>query len=156
MTDLLQVFLHDADRQVLSQSFFRASGELIPETKASSGKLPVFFSNLLPEGHMRNYLARLGNVKPTAEFRLIELLGQDLPGAVTVRPIAGDRKLLPESVAVNQVDEKTPYHFFPCRRPAEILGHRRTSWWFDDPRKRSGWGLDHQAAGTELLECPGK
>ncbi len=136
MTDLLQVFLHDAaigiitllpsgksffsfnernlhdpDRYILSQSFFRASGELIPETKATSGKLPVFFSNLLPEGHMRNYLAKLGNVKPTAEFRLLRLLGQDLPGAVTVRPMAGDRKLSQKSVDVTQVDEKTPYRF---------------------------------------------
>jgi hypothetical protein len=37
-----------------------------------------FFPNLLPEGHMRDYLAQLGNIKPTAEFSLIELLGEGL------------------------------------------------------------------------------
>lgn len=60
---------------------------------------------------MRNYLAKLGNVKPTAEFRLIELLGQDLPGAVSVRPMAGDRKLLQESADVRKVDKETAYRF---------------------------------------------
>jgi serine/threonine-protein kinase HipA len=136
MTDLLQVFLqdaaigtltmlpsgktffsfnekylHDPDRQVLSQSFFRASGELIPETKASSVKLPAFFFNLLPEGHMRNYLAQLGNVKPTAEFKLIELLGEDLPGAVTVVPMGGTSGLSQEPSEAKQGDSKPAYRF---------------------------------------------
>lgn len=64
-------YANDSDRCILSQSFFRPSGELIPESGSSSGKLPAFFSNLLPEGHMRDYLAQLGNIKPTAEFSLI-------------------------------------------------------------------------------------
>jgi serine/threonine-protein kinase HipA len=79
-------YADDPGRCILSQSFFRPSGELIPESSSSSGKLPAFFSNLLPEGHMRDYLARLGNINPTAEFSLIELLGEDLPGAVKVLP----------------------------------------------------------------------
>ena len=47
-------YLSDASRPVLSQSFFRPSGEMIPESKITSGRLPAFFSNLLPEGHMRD------------------------------------------------------------------------------------------------------
>lgn len=82
-------YLKAADRPALSQSFFRPSGELIPKSKASAGKLPPFFSNLLPEGHMRLYLAERGGIKSSHEFRLIELLGQDLPGAVVVTPIDG-------------------------------------------------------------------
>jgi hypothetical protein len=35
-----EVYLNAADRPVLSQSFFRPSGELISESKASAGKLP--------------------------------------------------------------------------------------------------------------------
>lgn len=84
-----EAYLNAADRPVLSQSFFRPSGEIIPESKSSARTLPAFFSNLLPEGQMRDYLAKLGGIKPSHEFRLIELLGQDLPGAVIVTPMDG-------------------------------------------------------------------
>lgn len=76
-------------RPVLSQSFFKPSGGLIPESRAASGKLPPFFSNLLPEGTMRDYLARRGGIKPANEFGLLELLGQDLSGAVQVTSLDG-------------------------------------------------------------------
>ncbi len=46
-----------------------------------------FFSNLLPEGCLRTYLAKRGGIKPAREFKLIELLGEDLPGAVIVKPL---------------------------------------------------------------------
>ena len=77
-------YLDDPDRHVLSQSFFTGSGDLIPETRTNRTKLPPFFSNLLPEGHLRTYLANRGGVKPDREFKLIELFGEDLPGAVVV------------------------------------------------------------------------
>jgi len=82
-------YLNTTDRLIISQSFFRPSGELIPESQASAGKLPPFFSNLLPEGHMRKYLAQRGGVKPSHEFKLLELLGQDLPGAVIITAMEG-------------------------------------------------------------------
>lgn len=82
-------YLNDTNRPVLSQSFFRPSGELISETRPTPGILPAFFSNLLPEGHMRDYLAQRGGVKPSQEFKLIELLGEDLPGAVIVTALEG-------------------------------------------------------------------
>jgi serine/threonine-protein kinase HipA len=136
MTSILQVYLHgtaigsltmlpsrkvffsfyenyanDSDRCILSQSFFRPSGGLIQESSASSGKLPAFFSNLLPEGHMRDYLAQLGNIKPTAEFSLIELLGEDLPGAVKVVPLEAGHG--PSLAAAEEEGEHGihPYHF---------------------------------------------
>ena len=77
-------YLSDPDRPVLSQSFFTGSGDLISETRTTRTKLPPFFSNLLPEGHLRTYLANRGGVKPDREFKLIELFGEDLPGAVVV------------------------------------------------------------------------
>ena len=52
-------YLNKSKRPILSQSFFRPSGELIPETNLSRVKLPAFFSNLLPEGQLRQYLAQL-------------------------------------------------------------------------------------------------
>ncbi len=82
-------YLSDENRPVLSQSFFTQSGDLIPETKITQTKLPSFFSNLLPEGHLRTYLAKRGGIKPAREFKLIELLGEDLPGAVVIKPLDG-------------------------------------------------------------------
>jgi serine/threonine-protein kinase HipA len=49
-----------------------------------------FFSNLLPEGRMRDYLAERAGVNPEREFFLLWALGSDLPGAITIRPIDGD------------------------------------------------------------------
>jgi hypothetical protein len=48
-----------------------------------------FFSNLLPEGPPRDYLAGKARVKKEREFFLIAVRGADLPGAVTVEPIDG-------------------------------------------------------------------
>ena len=104
-------YLSDASRPVLSQSFFRPSGEMIPESKITSGRLPAFFSNLLPEGHMRDYLAQRGGIKSSQEFRLIELLGQDLPGAVIIAPMDGtpaDRSHTHEPDVANG---EPPYRF---------------------------------------------
>ena len=50
----------------------------------SAGLVPSFFSNLLPEGALRTFLAQLASVNETREFELLEVLGRDLPGAVAV------------------------------------------------------------------------
>jgi serine/threonine-protein kinase HipA len=84
-----EAYLNAASRPVLSQSFFKPSGKIIPECRSSAGKLPPFFSNLLPEGHMRDYLAQRGGIKPSNEFNLIKLLGQDLSGAIILSPLEG-------------------------------------------------------------------
>jgi serine/threonine-protein kinase HipA len=74
----------DPNRPVLSLGFKAAAGGLdIP--RPTHVKLPPFFSNLLPEGHLRDYLAARGRVKSVREFCLLALLGEDLPGAVVVR-----------------------------------------------------------------------
>lgn len=102
-------YLNDAKRLVLSQSFFRENGEIIPESKATRVQLPAFFSNLLPEGHMREYLAGRGGIKPTNEFKLIELLGEDLPGAVTIATLDGNHIHHPHDDA--QPSSEKPFHF---------------------------------------------
>lgn len=85
------------DRPTLSLSFRDARGHLVTKTRPSQTQLPPYFSNLLPEGPMRAFLARSVGVKPAREFRLLWGLGEDLPGAVTVRPQNG-RQAMAETV----------------------------------------------------------
>lgn len=82
--------IDDLNRPVLGLHFKDASGNLLTEFRTTQTRLLPFFSNLLPEGHMRNYLAERAKVKPEREFFLIRALGQDLPGAITVKPAEGE------------------------------------------------------------------
>jgi serine/threonine-protein kinase HipA len=84
-------YASDPARPVLSQSYSTASGALRQETRPTRTKLPPWFSNLLPEGRLREYLARRGGVNPTREFQLLRLLGEDLPGAVRITADSGER-----------------------------------------------------------------
>ncbi len=110
MTDALEVRLHGQDageiirfrngriefqfdpgyaarsgRPTLSQSFLDERGDIVYSGPATvSGELPPFFSNLLPEGRLRTYLADMAGVRETREFELLGLVGRDLPGAVEV------------------------------------------------------------------------
>ncbi|MFN4169952.1 MAG: type II toxin-antitoxin system HipA family toxin, partial [Pannonibacter phragmitetus] len=53
-------------------------------------KLMPYFSNLLPEGHLRRYLAEKADIHIDREFFLLWALGRDLPGAITVAPADGE------------------------------------------------------------------
>lgn len=54
---------------------------------AAALRLPSWFSNLLPEGRLREWVARDAGVSPQREMLLLRRLGGDLPGAVTVLQI---------------------------------------------------------------------
>src|SRR5882757_7100977 len=82
-------YVADENRPTLSLSFKDALGSLITDVRPTQTRLPVFFANLLPEGTMRDYLAARAQVKPEREFFLIATLGQDLPGALEIRPADG-------------------------------------------------------------------
>lgn len=82
-----QSYVDDPTRPTLSLSFRAQSGELITEHRAYRTHLMPFFSNLLPEGPLRRYLAERAQVSKHAEFDLLEKLGTDLPGAISVTPI---------------------------------------------------------------------
>ena len=74
-------------RPTLSLSFIHGLNRVTYGTgntarSATSGRVPTFFSNLLPEGRLRNYVASAAGVKPTREFDLLAYVGNDLPGAV--------------------------------------------------------------------------
>ncbi|HEY9792417.1 MAG TPA: HipA domain-containing protein [Candidatus Obscuribacterales bacterium] len=78
-------YVENTARPTLSLWFKTPLGELKTSEKIrNAATLPPFFSNLLPEGHLRDYLAKKANVKSGREFFLIAALGQDLPGAVRV------------------------------------------------------------------------
>lgn len=53
---------------------------------ASRVRAPAFFSNLLPEGVLRELLAQRAGVNPAREFFVLAELGEDLPGNVIIRP----------------------------------------------------------------------
>ncbi len=88
-------YLNNSNRPTLSQSFLSNNGDLILESRPTRSKLPPWFSNLLPEGQLRNYLASLGGINPAREFQLLELLGDDLPGAVRV-VAGGEQQAIPK------------------------------------------------------------
>ena len=74
-----------SNRPTLSLSYEATPGELLTfAPRAYPGRLPPFFSNLLPEGLLRDLLVRRAGVRPSDEFALICALGEDLPGAVRV------------------------------------------------------------------------
>lgn len=82
-------YLEDPARPTLSLGFKGPEGQLVGDLRPTRVKLHPFFSNLLPEGHLRGYLAARGNVHAEREFFLLWLLGTDLPGAVEVRALDG-------------------------------------------------------------------
>jgi serine/threonine-protein kinase HipA len=83
-------YVDDPKRLTLSLSFKGESGGLVTATRPVGRRVPPFFSNLLPEGHLRSYLAQQAGVKQEREFFLLAMLGHDLPGAVTVTPLSAD------------------------------------------------------------------
>jgi serine/threonine-protein kinase HipA len=76
----------------LSLSFKGRTGGLVTTLHPVTRRVPPFFSNLLPEGNLREYLAGLAEVNPDREFFLLAVLGADLPGALVVTPFEGESK----------------------------------------------------------------
>ncbi len=98
-----QSYIEDRERPTLSLSFKDSFGELITDIRPTSTAVPPFFSNLLPEGHLRDYLAQQAGVNTKREFFLLWLLGRDLPGALTIRPSGGEA--WPDIAGAGEPDE---------------------------------------------------
>ena len=81
-----EAYIENPKRPTLSLSFKNPMGELITHFPSTQTQLIPWFSNLLPEGPLREYLAKKSGVKPMREYNLIAELGRDLPGAVTIYP----------------------------------------------------------------------
>ncbi len=63
-----------------------------------AGRLPKWFSNLLPEQRLRDFIAEEHGINPRNEFRLLLALGADLPGAVEVTPLIDPEEALNSTV----------------------------------------------------------
>ena len=83
-------YIADSARPTLSLSFKDALGGLITDIPPTQTRVPPFFVNMLPEGTMRDYLAKRAGVNPKREFFLLWVLGKDMPGALTMRPADGE------------------------------------------------------------------
>lgn len=79
-------YVEDRNRPVLSLNFQSKTGGVIESSKIYRTKLHPFFSNLLPEGQLRTYVAKGLNINEEREFFLLAALGADLPGAVKAIP----------------------------------------------------------------------
>ena len=79
-------YLEMRNRPILGLSFLDDQGGIIEEQRVTTRKAPPYFANLLPEGHLRSYLAGLADVNETRDFPLLHLTGGDLPGAVRLIP----------------------------------------------------------------------
>jgi serine/threonine-protein kinase HipA len=73
-------YLADPDRPVLGLIFEQDLGA----KHAAALRLPAWFSNLLPEGKLREWIAADRKVSPRREMELLAQVGRDLPGAVRV------------------------------------------------------------------------
>ena len=100
-----ETFIADTSRPTLSLSFLDAQGGVITTPQQVTARVPPFFSNLLPEGQLREYLAERGGVNPVREFFLLWLLGADLPGAVRVQDAEG-RPLPPPDASVRNLTQR--------------------------------------------------
>ena len=83
-------YIEDSARPVVGLGFKDRFAGLITGFPPTQTRLIPFFSNLLPEGRMRAYLAERARVNPVREFFLLRALGADLPGALAVRPSGGE------------------------------------------------------------------
>lgn len=102
-------YLARSDRPVLGLRF----EEDLYDKMSANFRLPQWFSNLLPEGTLREWIAEDRDVSSDRELELLDQVGHDLPGAVRVleageRPLAvddgGSDLRLPGHVSVPQDD----------------------------------------------------
>jgi len=82
-----EAYVADEARPTLSLAYHDAFGQIINRPRSYRAKIEPFFSNLLPEGTLRDYLARRSGVKALREYPLLTQLGSDLPGAVRAIPV---------------------------------------------------------------------
>jgi serine/threonine-protein kinase HipA len=131
-------YVENPDRPTLSLSFKDDLGGLITKIRPTQRVVPPFFSNLLPEGSLRRYLAERAGVNQQREFFLLWVLGLDLPGALSIHPAAGDA--LPPGD-----DEELPKNAKPNALRFSLAGVQLKFSAFENAGK--GGGLAIPAAG---------
>jgi serine/threonine-protein kinase HipA len=94
----LRSYLQTFPRPVLGQLFLDDPDAVL----RSRSRLPPWFSNLLPEGALRELIAEQAGFQPVHEYALLNVLGQDLPGAVRVQ--AADDMAVPVDAHIEASD----------------------------------------------------
>jgi len=79
---LAEPYRMDPDRPVLGLVFEQD----LSAAHTAALRLPPWFSNLLPEGRLREWIAEDRGVSPHREMELLAQVGHDLPGAIRVLP----------------------------------------------------------------------
>jgi serine/threonine-protein kinase HipA len=103
-------YIEDENRPTLSLSYKDSLGGLRTAFNPVQRVVPPFFSNLLPEGQLRRYLAERAGVNQQREFFLLWMLGRDLPGALAVSPVEGE-ELPPDAAEEPQGAKPNAYRF---------------------------------------------
>lgn len=111
-----QEYVDNQQHSTLSLSFKNQTGGLVTYIRPVVRRVPAFFSNLLPEGHLREYLAARADVDPEREFFLLAVLGADLPGALVIAPVEdGEQQAIqaPDANSSHEHDsgDKEPLRF---------------------------------------------
>ena len=145
-------YIAEARRPTLSLGFKDHYGELLTEFRPYQTRLMPFFSNLLPEERMRDYLAERAGVNPEREFFLLWALGRDLPGAVTVRPADGEDWPPEASDSIEEAESQIAHvmsnydiALFVGWCAVEVFGVTGSQWWPHYPGKGGRGGVDRQA-----------
>jgi serine/threonine-protein kinase HipA len=92
-----EAYVTDPHRAVLGLRF----EDNLRASHRSIRRLPPWFSNLLPEGRLRQWIAEARGVSETLELELLAAVGHDLPGAVRVTDDADPTKL--DSAAAREI-----------------------------------------------------
>lgn len=100
-------YADDPGRQTLGLFFKDEAGGLRTEFRPYQTRVMPFFSNLLPEGPLRTYLAKRADVNERREFLLLKALGEDLPGAVTLTVGEGGSALQAEELPNQDADPES-------------------------------------------------
>lgn len=98
---------HRSTLGLITHPAFPNSSKLLGQPWARNQKLHPLFSNLLPEGALRELLAQSLKTHVDNEFQIFSCLGQDLPGALTAT-------LLPP--------ENIPKHVLDAHGDAKLIG----------------------------------
>ncbi|MGH3802010.1 MAG: type II toxin-antitoxin system HipA family toxin, partial [Pseudonocardiaceae bacterium] len=107
-------YLNDPDRPVLGLIFEQD----LSARHAAALRLPCWFSNLLPEGRLREWIAADRKVSPQREMELLAQVGHDLPGAVRVLPV------------LDGADDEIGWLPKPSSKSAAQQPHEQDAWHF--------------------------
>jgi HipA-like protein len=137
-------YVENPDRPTLSLSFKDDLGDLIAKIRPTQRVVPPFFSNLLPEGGLRRYLAERAGVNQQREFFLLWVLGLDLPGALSIHPAIGDA--LPPGA-----DEDLPENAKPNALRFSLAGVQLKFSAFENAGKGGGLTIPAEGVGGSWI-----